>query len=101
MAEKDSSLWGVDAQSEAATRLGWITSPAQAIDLLPKIAALVAWAGKHKLDHVVLCGMGGSSLAPEVICNTYGKAITIVDSTDPGQIRDAISDRRLLQATES
>lgn len=93
LAVKDSSLWGVDAEGDAAVRLGWITSPEQALDLLPKIAEFVKWAGDHHLDRVVLCGMGGSSLAPEVICRVYGKEITIVDSTDPGQIHSAIFNR--------
>jgi glucose-6-phosphate isomerase len=93
LAVKDPSLWGEDAKSDAQTRLGWISSPQDAAQLMPKVAALVAWAAERQLDHVVLCGMGGSSLAPEVICKNYGKEITIVDSTDPGQVRHAISDR--------
>jgi glucose-6-phosphate isomerase len=93
LAVKDPSLWGDAAKSEAETRLGWISSPADVDQLLPKIAALVAWAAVRQLDHVVLCGMGGSSLAPEVICKSYDKAILIVDSTDPGQVRHAIADR--------
>ena len=35
------------------------------------------------IDHVVLCGMGGSSLAPEVICATYGVELTVLDSSQP------------------
>ncbi len=92
LAAEDPSIWGKAAESEAATRLGWITSPNDAIELLPKISDLVNWARERGLDHVILCGMGGSSLAPEVICKHYGKAITIVDSTDPGQIHDAVLD---------
>ena len=93
LATKDPSLWGIGAEGDAAVRLGWITSPDEARDLLPKIAELVAWANDHGLDRVVLCGMGGSSLAPEVICRVSGKEITIVDSTDPGQIHSAIFNR--------
>lgn len=92
MADKDSSLWGEAAEAEAAIRLGWISSPTDALELLPRISTLVDWANERGLDHVVLCGMGGSSLAPEVICRAYRKSITIVDSTDPGQIRDALED---------
>jgi glucose-6-phosphate isomerase len=93
LAAKDPSLWGKSARADAETRLGWISSPTDAEELLPKIAALVKWAADRHLDRVVLCGMGGSSLAPEVICKSYGKEITILDSTDPGQVRHAISDR--------
>jgi glucose-6-phosphate isomerase len=45
------------------------------------------------VDHVVLCGMGGSSLAPEVICATYGVELTVLDSSHPDQVREAINDR--------
>ncbi|OIQ79869.1 glucose-6-phosphate isomerase [mine drainage metagenome] len=93
LAAKDPTLWGQAAQEEAASRLGWISSPSDASELLPRIAEHVSWARERGLDHVVLCGMGGSSLAPEVICNNYGKQLTIVDTTDPGQVLAAISNR--------
>ena len=44
------------------------------------------------LDHVVLCGMGGSSLAPEVICATAGKPLVVLDSSDPDYVRRALGD---------
>src|ERR687895_736883 len=53
-------------------------------------AAGVAAAG---LDHVVLAGMGGSSLAPEVITRTLGRPLTVLDTTDPHQVRQALADR--------
>ncbi len=79
--------------AEAALRLGWISSPTDATELLAKITELTNWARYRDLSHVVLCGMGGSSLAPEVICKTYDKPITILDSTDPQQVARTISDR--------
>ena len=45
------------------------------------------------LDHVVLAGMGGSSLAPEVIARTLGVRLTVLDTTDPHQVRAALADR--------
>ena len=45
------------------------------------------------LDHVVLAGMGGSSLAPEVITRTAGAELTVLDSTDPHQVGAALADR--------
>ena len=45
------------------------------------------------LDHVVLCGMGGSSLAPEVICATARVELTVLDSSDPDTVRAALGDR--------
>jgi hypothetical protein len=41
----------------------------------------------------VLGGMGGSSLAPEVITKTEGVELTVLDATDPGQVLSALSDR--------
>ena len=41
------------------------------------------------VSHVVLCGMGGSSLAPEVICATAGVELTVLDSSDPDFVRAA------------
>ena len=43
-------------------------------------------------DRVVLCGMGGSSLAPEVICATAGVPIVVLDSSDPDVVRGALTD---------
>ena len=37
--------------------------------------------------------MGGSSLAPEVIARTLGRPLTVLDTTDPGQVRAALGDR--------
>ena len=45
------------------------------------------------IDHVVLAGMGGSSLAPEVIAATAGVRLTVLDTTDAGQVAAAIADR--------
>ncbi|MGB8650982.1 MAG: glucose-6-phosphate isomerase, partial [Mycobacteriales bacterium] len=42
------------------------------------------------VDQVVLCGMGGSSLAPEVICRCAGVPLTVLDSTHPDQVRAAL-----------
>ena len=90
LAKKDSTLWGPDAASEATNRLNWIDLPITSRDLLPQLDALSAWARSSNLENFVLCGMGGSSLAPEVIAKTYGKKLTVLDTTDPGQIKLAI-----------
>ena len=87
LASKDSTLWGVDAQAEARNRLNWIDLPKASRDLLPQLDALSAWARSKNLNNFVLCGMGGSSLAPEVIAKTFGKKLTVLDTTDPKQIR--------------
>ncbi|OJX63358.1 MAG: glucose-6-phosphate isomerase [Micrococcales bacterium 73-13] len=92
IAAQDPALWGADAESEAAIRLGWTEAPAISRSLLPEIAALRASFLAQGVDRFVLCGMGGSSLAPEVIAATYGVPLTILDSTDPAQVADAIAE---------
>ncbi|MEU7696075.1 glucose-6-phosphate isomerase [Microbispora hainanensis] len=89
----DSTLWGPQAQPEAAIRLGWLDLPETSRELLPEIAELVERARSQGLDHVVLAGMGGSSLAPEVICATEDVPLTVLDTTDPHQVRRALADR--------
>ncbi|MEQ4305675.1 glucose-6-phosphate isomerase [Plantactinospora sp. B6F1] len=88
---KDPTLWGPDARAEAAIRLGWVDTFRRSRELLPQLAELKSELAD--LDHVVLAGMGGSSLAPEVITRTLGRSLTVLDTTDPGQVRAAIADR--------
>ena len=87
--EKDASLWGQDAQAEAIERLNWLDLPRSSRALLPELDAISARF--RNFTHVVLCGMGGSSLAPEVIAASYKKEIFILDSTDPDYINHALS----------
>jgi glucose-6-phosphate isomerase len=90
---KDSSLWGPDAAKEAAVRLGWLDCVRVSRPLVAEIEALREDLTAAGVDHVVLAGMGGSSLAPEVIAATYGRELTTLDTTDPGQIAAALGDR--------
>ncbi|MGQ5264960.1 glucose-6-phosphate isomerase [Micromonospora sp. ZYX-F-536] len=91
LAAKDPSLWGPDAEAEAKVRLGWMDTHQRSRELLVQLAELKAELAD--LDHVVLAGMGGSSLAPEVITRTLGRPLTVLDTTDPGQVRAALGDR--------
>ena len=85
---KDSTIWGPDAQAEAAIRLNWIDLPESSRDLLPQFDALAA---KHRdKTNVILCGMGGSSLGPEVIAQTFSKKLFVLDSTDPDYVAHAL-----------
>lgn len=86
LADKDSTLWGAAAQPEAAIRLNWIDLPESSRELLPILDALSAWSRELQHQSFVLCGMGGSSLAPEVIAGVYGKVLTVLDSTDPEHV---------------
>jgi len=94
--KRDPAVWSADAevQKKILTRLGWIDSPqlmADNFDRLMKFAASVKSAG---FTDVVLLGMGGSSLAPEVLRGILGIApgwprLHMLDSTDPDAIRAA------------
>jgi glucose-6-phosphate isomerase len=86
---KDSTIWGPEAQAEAAIRLNWIDLPESSRDLLPQFDALAA---KHRdKSNVILCGMGGSSLGPEVIAQTFSKKLFVLDSTDPNYVAHALA----------
>ncbi|MEO7261992.1 MAG: glucose-6-phosphate isomerase [Jatrophihabitantaceae bacterium] len=89
---QDPSLWGADAESEAAKRLSWVSLAETSRPLIAEINALREELAAEGVDHVVLAGMGGSSLAPEVICATAGVALVTLDTTDSGQVRAAIAD---------
>jgi glucose-6-phosphate isomerase len=88
IANKDASTWGSKASTEAAIRLNWVDLPESSQQLLPQIDEITKRFASH--SRVVLCGMGGSSLGPEVIALTYNKDIFIFDSTDPNYARHAI-----------
>ena len=90
--DQDPDLWGPDAHDEAARRLDWVSLAASSRPLVAPLAELRQALVEEGLDRVVLCGMGGSSLAPEVICATAGAPLVTLDTTDPGQVRAALSD---------
>lgn len=76
LANRDSTLWGQAAAAEASVRLGWVDAPTRSRALsFPK-----------QVEQVVLAGMGGSSLAPEIFAKSFGKDLTVIDSVDPGQV---------------
>jgi len=87
------TLWGPDAEEESAKRLGWTEAVVVSTPLLDEIDALREELAAKGVDHVVLAGMGGSSLAPEVITRTYGVELTVLDATEPGQVLTALHDR--------
>jgi glucose-6-phosphate isomerase len=89
----DATLWGADAEAEASKRLGWTEAVAVSEPLVDEILALREELAAKGVDHVALAGMGGSSLAPEVITRTEGVELTVLDSTDPGQVLSALADR--------
>ena len=90
---KDHTLWGPDAEQESAVRLGWVEAATVSQPLVSDILELRDALKAEGVTRIVLCGMGGSSLAPEVIAGTAGVELTVLDSTDPEQVSAALADR--------
>lgn len=90
--QKDPTLWSADPLPELDDRLGWLALPES---MRSRVGELRAFADKVKSDgfrHVVLLGMGGSSLAPEVFQRTFGNGsgypeLLVLDSTHPAAVR--------------
>ncbi len=99
--DHDPTLWTTDpvGQKEIKKRLGWLNLPDQSRSLLPSIINLADECKKAGYTHVLLLGMGGSSLAPEVLqllaknfqaaWSKVGLDLAILDSTDPRQVHAA------------
>jgi len=90
IAGQDPGLWGEPARAEASIRLGWVEAFEISRPLVAEVTRLRAELAGEGVDRVVLCGMGGSSLAPEVIAATSEVHLVVLDSTDPGQVRAAL-----------
>lgn len=86
----DPSLWGPAAEDEASRRLGWVQAVSVSRPLVAEIEALRSELTARGATRIVLAGMGGSSLAPEVITQTAGVPLVVLDSTAPGQVLAAI-----------
>ncbi len=91
IASGDHTLWGPFAEAEASIRLGWVDLPRSSRELVEDLENLYADSRADGLHRIVLAGMGGSSLGPEVICATYGVPLVTLDSTDPNQVRAALA----------
>ncbi|MGF1646172.1 MAG: glucose-6-phosphate isomerase [Kineosporiaceae bacterium] len=92
IAAQDPGVWGEAARTEAALRLGWTGLHRTSRDLVQPVRRLRDELRGEGVDRVVLCGMGGSSLAPEVVCAGAGVDLVVLDGTDPGQVRSALVD---------
>ncbi|NMB87130.1 MAG: bifunctional transaldolase/phosoglucose isomerase [Chloroflexi bacterium] len=97
---KDPSLWKENPaeQSEITNRMGWLEAPQISRDLLSDLQTLVQDCLRDGYTHALLLGMGGSSLAPEVMARVIGPQpvgeqlglqLNILDSTDPAQVSAA------------
>ncbi|MFI5323822.1 MAG: transaldolase family protein, partial [Thermodesulfobacteriota bacterium] len=80
-----------DDPTEISNRLGWLHIPEVMLEALPGINKVVEGVRADGYKNALLLGMGGSSLAPLVIRETFGVKkgyldVTVLDSTDPGAV---------------
>lgn len=90
---KDTSLWTDDAEvaDKISNRLGWLDSPKEFLQKVPELTQFAKEVRASGIKHVVLLGMGGSSLCPEVAARTFGSAkgypeLIVLDSTSPDAV---------------
>ena len=87
--ERDASLW---TATDESNWLGWLDIVAEQAAHLDELRRLAQEAKAGGFSHILLLGMGGSSLCPEVLAKTFGRIagfpqLHVLDSTDPAQIR--------------
>lgn len=90
---RDGTVWHPTPQrvKELTDRLGWLELPMTMQAKVPELRSLAAQVQDDGIDQMVLLGMGGSSLAPEVMRQVLGVAqgyadLIVLDSTIPSQI---------------
>jgi len=88
--QRDAGLWKTDEAGKEiiANALGWLTLDSVMAGRAQEMASLADEVRREGFDRVVLLGMGGSSLAPLVLAETFGAAagypkLDVLDSTDP------------------
>ncbi len=86
---RDSSLW---TKTDESSWLGWLSIIEEQLSHPEHLKTVAAEASSGEFDHVLLLGMGGSSLCPEVFKMTFGKIdgfpeLHVLDSTDPAQLK--------------
>jgi glucose-6-phosphate isomerase len=88
--DHDVTLWAPEGTPEIANRLGWLRVAEATLGALDEIDAFDAEVTSAGMTDVVLLGMGGSSLAPEVFHRSYphagGLRLHVLDTTEPLQI---------------
>jgi len=101
--DKDPTLWFSQPTEEITNRLGWLNLPEIMHEQLDSLTAFAKEIKEEGIKDVVLLGMGGSSLAPEVFARTFGSApgyprLSVLDSTHPDAVQ-AVSERIDLDST--
>jgi transaldolase / glucose-6-phosphate isomerase len=83
--ERDSTVW---TGADEAKWLGWLDEPKRMHERVAEIVEFADQVADDGLDAIVLLGMGGSSLAPEVLRRTFrSEAFHVLDTTHPAAIR--------------
>jgi transaldolase / glucose-6-phosphate isomerase len=87
--QRDATLW---TGSDEAKWLGWLDIVEEQIAQQDQLAKIAKEVQQRGFEHVLLLGMGGSSLCPEVLDKTFGRAthfpmLHVLDSTDPAQVK--------------
>ncbi|HEY2887330.1 MAG TPA: hypothetical protein VGJ17_01835, partial [Candidatus Limnocylindrales bacterium] len=97
--DRDASLWSSDpaVQAEISERFGWLDAPAHFRDQIPALEGFGDALRSDGFKAVVVGGMGGSSLAPEVLERTFGSSpdwleLRVLDSTDPLAVGAVVDD---------
>ena len=87
---KDASLWKEDEANQKIIKnsLGWLVLPDEMIGVADELIEFSDLIRRRNYRHVMVCGMGGSSLCPEVLAQTFGPRpgypeLLVLDSTDP------------------
>ena len=88
--KKDAALWKDDEASQKIIRnaLGWLTVPDEMLGVADELTEFAQLIRSRGFQTVMVCGMGGSSLCPEVLAKTFGRRpdfpeLLVLDSTDP------------------
>jgi glucose-6-phosphate isomerase len=95
----DTTLWSADQRVQAtiAERLGWLDAPAHFTDRIPALEGFGEGIRDAGFTTAIIAGMGGSSLAPDVLARTFGQeddwlALRVLDSTDPAAVAATVDD---------
>lgn len=93
--DRDASFWKSEPEHQAIIKnaLGWLTVPRMMVERVGELEAFVEEVRAAEFTHVMLLGMGGSSLCPEVFRRTFGHRegypeLLVLDTTDPDTIAD-------------
>src|SRR4030095_15351879 len=92
---KDASLWKTDSKAQENIRasLGWLTVADEMLGVADQLFEFSDFIRERGFRHVMVCGMGGSSLCPEVLGRSFGHLngfpeLIVFDATDPDVVAD-------------